>query len=265
MSTTQSTPTFTPSSGGAATARPRPCPNCGEPAHGPFCSACGQKNTLARLELRPLIRESLGQWLNVESALARTVIGLSRAPGQLCRDYVAGRRKRYVHPFKYCLTAVALYFFANALMGLEVGPTIGVPDDPQQVERFMALRQFVVTHLSNILFLALPLFVAILSLLFRSSGFNGAEIFAFTLFVTGHGRLVGLAVLPLAFLAPMGAVMALRLLLQLTFFVWASVTFFEVCSLSGVLRSLVAYVAYVGSVVLVAVILSLGRLMLGGF
>lgn len=249
---------------GQAPVGSRDCLNCGAELGGTFCSDCGQKATAGRLEARRLVAEGLRQWLNVESALGRTIIGLTRDPGRVCREYVAGRRKRYVHPFKYCLTLVALYFIVNTLAGLEIGLRLEGPSDPETAERVEAVRTFIFRHISNILFLALPFFATALRFVYRKAGYNVAEIYAFVLFVTGHVFLLSIPMLALNLVLPQGVIMLLRQVFHLGFFTWAAVTFFDARTLWGILLAMASHTFYIASVVLVASSVALGRLMMLG-
>ena len=242
------------------------CPNCDEALTGPFCSACGQKNTHPRLEAGQLMREAFAQWLNLESALVRTIRGLTRNPGALCRDYVAGRRKRYTHPFKYCLTLVALFFLVNTMLGLEIGLRVEGPTDPDAAAKTEILRDFVATHITNILFLALPFFALGLRLVFRSAGFNVAEIYAFVLFVTGHVFLFGLLLLSLSPWVSGPWLVLLRFTVHMLFFAWAAVVFFEAQGPWGVLKAMACHVLYMFCIMGVALVLAVAKLLvMGGF
>ncbi len=96
---------------------PDSCANCGEPLGGRFCSACGQENrNLARIRVGQLLQEWLGDVFTFDSRLFRTLAPLVAKPGLLTREYLAGRRARYVPPLR-------LFIFVSLVMFLVLGFT----------------------------------------------------------------------------------------------------------------------------------------------
>ena len=92
------------------------CLNCGHPLEGRFCSECGQKRTEPDPRLRELAHEAADELLHWDGKLVRTLGALFRTPGFLTREYLAGRRARYVSPVKLYLTASVVYFAVLALV-----------------------------------------------------------------------------------------------------------------------------------------------------
>ncbi len=75
------------------------CASCGA-LSGYDCSECGQRRA-RRLSFRRILSEALEHLLALDSAFLRTLIGLTKHPGRVCRRYVLGQRKTYVNPLKY--------------------------------------------------------------------------------------------------------------------------------------------------------------------
>ena len=89
------------------TDQPRACANCGEPfASAPpaFCPACGQDSCVRAPTLGEFIQQFGGAYFSTEGALWRTLKLLLLKPGELTRQYLAGRRKHYVLPLRLYLT-----------------------------------------------------------------------------------------------------------------------------------------------------------------
>jgi len=86
------------------------CPNCAAPLHGPYCSACGQHQVDLDRPLRELVGEGLSTFFAFDTRIGRTLWPLIRRPGFLTREFLDGRRSRYVHPFKLYF-AFSLIFF----------------------------------------------------------------------------------------------------------------------------------------------------------
>lgn len=106
---------------GAKGASAGECLNCGTPVEGRFCPACGQPARVHRT-LGHVFEEFLHGVLHFDTKAWRTLPLLVFKPGKLTREYVYGRRARYIAPFALFLFTIFLMFFVFGLMG---GPQIG--------------------------------------------------------------------------------------------------------------------------------------------
>ena len=86
------------------------CLNCGSRLKGQYCAACGQRAHSRLISLWELISDAFGDLLEFDSRLWRTLIPLLRRPGQLTRDYLEGRRARYMPPFRTYLVLSVIFF-----------------------------------------------------------------------------------------------------------------------------------------------------------
>lgn len=248
------------------------CLNCGTDLTGPYCAQCGQKNTSPRLEARDVAADLAEHLLQVDSGLLRTLRGLSRNPGRLAREYVFGMRTRYVNPFKYCLTITALFLAWNLLIGYDV---TGAVDPAAMANAFGSeggekaavvlpfVERTVKTHLNTAIFLALPIFALALRRLYRRSGFNFAETYAFLLFVTGHTYLVGMLLSVVGLVVPAAALVA-RVIFRFAYFAYAAVVFYDSPKVVGTLKALGAMLLFMLIMMIViatlAVLLHVGNL-----
>ena len=86
---------------------PVACANCSEPFPAPpprFCPACGQESHIRPPRIGEFIQQFGGAYFATEGALWRTLKLLLFKPGELTRQYLAGRRKHYVLPLRLYLT-----------------------------------------------------------------------------------------------------------------------------------------------------------------
>lgn len=92
-------------------ARPKapPCANCETPLVGTFCHACGQKAHLHD-SLKHLVEEFAEGIAHFDGRMWRTLPLLALNPGRLSREWMTGRRVRYVAPLHLFLFAVFLLF-----------------------------------------------------------------------------------------------------------------------------------------------------------
>jgi len=104
------------------------CRNCGTPAPLKFCPECGQETTLHPPTLGEFLHEFVGHYVALEGQLWRTLAMLLRRPGRLTREYLDGRRRRYVLPLRLYLTASFLFFLVLKLTSGAAGegPTVSV-------------------------------------------------------------------------------------------------------------------------------------------
>ncbi len=96
------------------------CPNCSTELSGLFCPNCGQRQVDLDRPLRELGAEAMEAFFSFDARILRTLWPLISRPGFLTVEFMAGRRKRYVHPFKlYFAISVAL-FIGLAVSGYSV-------------------------------------------------------------------------------------------------------------------------------------------------
>jgi hypothetical protein len=89
------------------------CRNCGAEAPGTYCPACGQETSLRLPKATTFLREAAGRYVALDGRMWRTLFALAFRPGFLTREYLAGRRKRYVRPARLVLV-LAIVLFAVA-------------------------------------------------------------------------------------------------------------------------------------------------------
>jgi len=153
---------------------PVPCANCGATVEKSCCPECGQhRRGGERLVLRDVLVRFVEHLWDFDSAFLRTWLDLNRRPGEVCRDYVRGRRKFYMNPFGYLLLAMTVALFTESTIGYFL-PAAVDPDD-----------QAALSHPVTWLAMLVP-WAVVWSWLFRRSGFNFAENYVFTLFVMGQ-------------------------------------------------------------------------------
>src|SRR5210317_109084 len=116
------------------------CLNCGTELLGQYCGRCGQRARSRLISLWELLSDAFGDLLELDSRLWRTLIPLLVRPGQLTRDYLEGRRARYMPPFRMYLVLSVVFFVVaffdphddlSLLFEPESGPT---PEETSKLE-----------------------------------------------------------------------------------------------------------------------------------
>jgi hypothetical protein len=106
-----------------AAAKLRACANCGAPMHGPWCYACGQPEKGMIRQLASVMSDVLDTIFNIDSRVFRSLGPLYVRPGYLTLEYFAGRRVRYVTPFRLFFFLCIVAFFA-----IQIALNIGDPN-----------------------------------------------------------------------------------------------------------------------------------------
>lgn len=88
------------------------CANCGVPMHGPYCYACGQPEKGMIRHLASVLADVGDTIFNVDSRIFQSIPPLYFRPGFLTLEYFAGRRTRYVTPFRLFFFLCIIAFFA---------------------------------------------------------------------------------------------------------------------------------------------------------
>lgn len=91
------------------------CADCGAETSGNFCAACGQPTHVHRT-LHHLLEEVLHGVMHFDARIWRTLPLLWLNPGKLTREWVEGKRTRYVSPLAMFLFTVFVMFFALSFM-----------------------------------------------------------------------------------------------------------------------------------------------------
>ncbi|TAM19816.1 MAG: DUF3667 domain-containing protein, partial [Rhodanobacter sp.] len=76
------------------------CANCGEPLQGEFCHHCGQSVHSVLKPMHHMVEETVETVLHIDSRILHTLPALFLKPGFLTLEYFAGRRVRYIAPFR---------------------------------------------------------------------------------------------------------------------------------------------------------------------
>jgi uncharacterized protein DUF3667/uncharacterized protein DUF4286 len=95
---------------------PRRCLNCGSPIAGAHCAACGQASDVHVLSMREVAGDITHSLLHLDSRIWRTLRLLILKPGELTREFIAGRHQTYLPPFRLYLGISILFFALTALL-----------------------------------------------------------------------------------------------------------------------------------------------------
>jgi len=98
-----------------ATAASARCDNCGAVVSGRYCAACGQRLEPPLHSLWHFTKAASEDLTHADSRLWRTLGALLFRPGYLTREFLAGRRARYLPPVRlYLVISVMFFLWASA-------------------------------------------------------------------------------------------------------------------------------------------------------
>jgi Protein of unknown function (DUF3667)/Domain of unknown function (DUF4286) len=130
--------------------QPANCLNCGTPLAGSHCVACGQAGDVHVLSMKEVAGDVTHSLLHLDSRVWRTIRLLASKPGELTREFIAGRHQLYIPPFRLYLAVSILFFALQALLpdsdSIEVesaGDTVDAPASaqvPKEVEAELKSR-----------------------------------------------------------------------------------------------------------------------------
>lgn len=107
------------------------CLNCGAELQGEFCHACGQKAVAMHVGMHDFLHEAAHEFAHWDGKILQTVKLLIIKPGQLTKEFLAGRRARYLSPLRLYLTVSLIFFTLAAILPtamegmVKVGPGKG--------------------------------------------------------------------------------------------------------------------------------------------
>ncbi|MDH4260610.1 MAG: DUF3667 domain-containing protein, partial [Gammaproteobacteria bacterium] len=100
------------------------CLDCGAEVAGAHCPRCGQAGGVHVLSMKEVAGDVTHSLLHLDSRVWRTLRLLVRRPGELTREFIAGRHQRYLPPFRLYLAISILFFALNTLLpGMDIVKT----------------------------------------------------------------------------------------------------------------------------------------------
>lgn len=104
------------------------CANCGTPLAGQFCGDCGQNAHIHRT-LGGVFHDFLHGITHFDGKTWQTLPMLLFRPGKLTRDYIEGKRARYIAPVPLFLLVVFLMFFVFSFVHIKDNVGGGATND----------------------------------------------------------------------------------------------------------------------------------------
>ena len=110
------------------------CANCATPLVGEYCHECGQSVHSVLKPMHHMVEETVETVLHIDSRIVHTLPPLFLKPGFLTLEYFAGRRVRYIAPFRLMFVLCLLCFFV-----LHLAASSGIAQDIDQHQQQVVL------------------------------------------------------------------------------------------------------------------------------
>jgi len=86
------------------------CLNCGHQVEEIYCSHCGQKNIEPHVNAFSAIGEFIGDYFHADGKFLSSIPSLLFRPGKMTNEFNAGKREKYIHPFRLYIFISIVYF-----------------------------------------------------------------------------------------------------------------------------------------------------------
>ncbi len=102
------------------------CLNCKQPISDKdnFCSNCGQVNDELPLSIKQFISEFFSGFFSFDTRFFNTFVPLLFKPAKVSKEYIEGKRRRYVNPFQLYLHVTIIFFLIQGLFSVLEGYAI---------------------------------------------------------------------------------------------------------------------------------------------
>ena len=202
----------------------KPCLNCSAslmPAQR-FCGGCGQRAGRARLTMHDISHDFLHAMFHVDQSIFSLIRELAYRPGQVAREFVEGKRKKYFGPFAFLVLAVGLASFMIVITGVQFFTPVSDSGAAGVLQK----------HINLVILMQMPLLAGACRFLFWNERLFYAEHLVLAAYTSGFRILVlGLVATPaiaIAHVAPASrAFVPAYFGLWLVYFVFAAVQFYR--------------------------------------
>ena len=92
------------------------CLNCGHIVEEAYCTHCGQKNIETHVNAFHALLEFAGDYFHADGKFLKSILPLLFRPGYMTNEYNAGRREKFIHPFRLYIFISIVYFTVSLLV-----------------------------------------------------------------------------------------------------------------------------------------------------
>lgn len=152
------------------------CKNCGNDFKGNYCSDCGQKSGIERLNLKYLLHNLFHATTHLDAGYIHTIKELTFRPGHFIREYLKGKRSHHGDPVFMLLILGGLCSVLYNHYHLKTLSSVDISTFKGDMQMF-SMKFFALAFLGYSLLFSLADFF-----IFRYKGYNFIELFVMNLF-----------------------------------------------------------------------------------
>lgn len=177
------------------------CKNCNNPLKGNFCSNYGQSSQTKRINMVDLLYDFVYVLFQVDKGFFYTTKELFLHPGQMLRDYLAGKRIQYFKPFNFLLLTATICAFLAIFLDISISynSTWLTDGEGLSVDKYNQINHWMLEYYGIINLALLPFTSLATFLVFRRSKYNFGEHLIINTYVTGLGLIMLILSLPILY------------------------------------------------------------------
>lgn len=219
------------------------CKNCGHHFSGNYCSNCGQKSNIKKIDYNYLIHELPSSIFQINRGFLFTVLKLATRPGHSVREFLDGKRKNYFKPVPFLFLTSTIYIFFNYLIANDTfmddfiaGIKLSELNNNNSLKWFSDNKTYLVLAI-------IPLFSVASYLAFLKSKYNYVEHLVLNFYTTGQQMLIYLM---FSFISMRDSSLTLiPLSLGMLFNIWSYAQFFSsITILKRIIRIAFTYLIF---------------------
>lgn len=172
------------------------CKSCNSILSGEWCHICGQHVKDTRITIRNAISNFFATILNIETGFLNTVFKMTVEPGTVISDFINGKTKPYLSPFRFAFTTLTMLLISYQFYDYD--ELIYTYEGQIGHELSVKLQEIALKY-SNILtpILFIPFMGLASFILNKKSGYNFAENFILMLYIGGQNAVYMVLLTPL--------------------------------------------------------------------
>ena len=169
------------------------CINCQQVVTENFCSSCGQKNPVRKINAVNMWNDFLSRVYGFDGMFPRTLRDLTFRPGEVAREYIKGNRVRYYGPVGYFFLILTVYLILAPLLGVDISefmqasnPVSTYQQRPGQQEINRIMMNWISENMRLMTFVIALFSVFFSWLYFLKSKYNLIESSVLVFYTLGH-------------------------------------------------------------------------------
>ncbi len=230
------------------------CLNCGNEVTDNYCGICGQSVHTSRITPLHLVEELQYGLLHINKGLLYTVKELLVRPGNTMKNYLAGKRVKYMKPFLFLIVwgliySIVFHFF-------RFFPMKEMNNPGNEVLGYIPLYDLYSAHYSLAVLVTLPFFALSTYFLFYKSGYNYTEHLVIFSYINGAKTVILLLFYPSICFTKSAEIYHIVHILASIYVIWGLSQFFKSSSwLKVVGKVLLSFVlTYILLVIIITVV-----------